>query len=373
MDLHLSLRTTDNPSKEGLEITRNLGEFFYADITTDSNATSSVTKDFIISYGKHDDVTNTFRVFYSYILRNQVIPVGISTTTITCQASGAGSYDCIGGIGTYNPQTGGFILENGITVLDVLYILGSSVTDAYFAPPLDCTNPAGYPDEVRCGCAACGQDPTHKYKCMNGSWVDLGYYSDCDVTGCSNPDGTEGQIVECGVGYDNQPFIDHKYQCTNGIWVDQGYNPNCVSPDATIIMEDANIPIGGSDAASILITNVTNLGSVDAHVLYDPNVVSIKSILCGDDFDNLIPSDDGNGDLTLIAYTMGSINGNAKLCDITFEPAPGVSVNDTCPLNLSGTLLLDATPQSTFIPHNIVNGIATIIASAFRKVKNGYL
>lgn len=405
LDLQLSLRTKDN-SKKGLGITCNLADYFYADITTNSNATSSATKDFIISYGKHDDVADTFKIFYSYILRNQVIPVGVSTVTITCQASGAGSYDCMGGIGTYNQQTGEFTLENGLTVLDILYILGSSVTDAYLTTPSGCTNPTGSPGEIICGSAPDGQDPTHKYKCLGDTWADLGYYPDCDVDCtnpngvggeivecgvgyggqpdpthkyrciggawvdqgynptcelCTNPDGIKDEIVECGVGYGGQPDATHKYQCTNGAWVDLGYNSNCVSPDATIIMENANIPIGGSDTARVLITNVTNLGSVEVHVLYNPNVVSIQAV-SGGDFDSMTPYDNGNGDLYVGAYTMGSINGSATLCTITFGPATGASVNDTCSLNLSGTSLLDATPQANPIPHSNINGIATIVA-----------
>ena len=367
--MDLRLRTKDNTySKEGLGITCNLGDFFYADIATDANG--SAVKDFIISIGKYDAAADIFNTFYSYVLRDQVIPDGISTTTITCQTTGVGSYDCMGGIGRYNPQAGRFILENGLMVSDALYVLGISVTNATITElPPSCTSPPGTDGEVaECGCGCPNQpDTTHKYQCINGTWVDQGYNPDCAPLSCTNPSGTEGQTDECGVG-GNQPDPTHKYQCINGTWVDQGYNPDCAPPGATITMEDANIPIGGNDIAKILITNVTNLGSVDAHVLYDPNVVSIQSV-GGSDFDTLIPTDNGNGDLTLMAYTMGSFNGDVTLCEITFEPAYGASINDTCPLNLSGTQLLDATPQGNYIPHAVIDGIATIIASAFKKVK----
>ena len=46
---------------------------------------------------------------------------------------------------------------------------------------------------------------------------------------CINPDGSEGQMDECGVGYGNQPDATHKYECVFGQWVDQGYNPDCVA------------------------------------------------------------------------------------------------------------------------------------------------
>lgn len=316
MDLQVSLRK-NSYSEEGLEITCTPGEIFFVDITTSNNADPAM-KDFFIAFGKAN--AGVFSTFYSYVLKNQSIPSGAAITTIVCQASGAGSYDCIGGIGSYNSQTGEFTIEDMLTALDCLHIAGVSITDAYIAEPLGCTNPLG----------------------------------------------NESQIDQCGAGYGGQPLTDHIYQCINGIWTDQGYNPNCVAPSATITMEDANIPIGNSDIASILITNISNLGSVDAHVLYDPNIVSVKAV-GGGDFDWLLPTDDYNGTLTLMAYTTGSINGNCVLCDITFEPASGASVNNTCPLALSGTQLLDATPQGIPIPHNVIDGIATIIASGKMK------
>ena len=45
----------------------------------------------------------------------------------------------------------------------------------------DCTNPYGWGGNIICGDPNYGQDPTHKYQCIDGMWTDLGYSSDCDV------------------------------------------------------------------------------------------------------------------------------------------------------------------------------------------------
>ena len=92
-----------------------------------------------------------------------------------------------------------------------------------------CTNPLGDNGQIyTCGVGYGGQpDPTHKYKCINGTWVDQGYNPDCDIPDdCSNPSGTHGQ-TECGAGYGAQPDPTHKYRCINGTWVDQGYDSDC--------------------------------------------------------------------------------------------------------------------------------------------------
>lgn len=68
-----------------------------------------------------------------------------------------------------------------------------------------CTNPSGVENDIICGDPYYGQDPTHKYKCQDGVWVDQGYSADC-VEECS-PEGSR----KC-VGTD-------LYECRGSKWV----------------------------------------------------------------------------------------------------------------------------------------------------------
>jgi len=49
-------------------------------------------------------------------------------------------------------------------------------------------------------------------------------------TNCTNPDGADGTILNCGI-----PPLDalHKWKCMNGTWVDQGYNAVCLEEGCT--------------------------------------------------------------------------------------------------------------------------------------------
>lgn len=55
-----------------------------------------------------------------------------------------------------------------------------------------------------------------------------GYFDGNGGTECTNPTGSEGSTLNCGISsYGQDPT--HKYKCTDKKWADQGVNPDCGS------------------------------------------------------------------------------------------------------------------------------------------------
>jgi len=281
-----------------------------------------------------------------------------------------------------------------------------------------CTNPDGAEGAIRCGDETFGQDPTHVYRCVYGEWVDDGYDQSCDTqTGCNNPSGDEGD-VQCGdSNYGQEPT--HNYQCTDGVWYDLGpaggcgaeqkcsnpigyegdiicgYNaggqdpthkyecmgdgtwkdlgphPDCGGTGTHLTIDDIEICLvcSGEGTTKIHINNVSNLGSMEAKLYYDPSVIKMKSYGT-EDFEQLTIVDDGIGKISIVAWTADSLDGDVIAARITFKPASGASVGDTSPLDLSEILLLDATPQGNQIPCTHTDGKATIISLGWTFVPN---
>ena len=87
----------------------------------------------------------------------------------------------------------------------------------------DCTNPEGTHGQRICGDPAHGQDSTHEYQCNDGTWIDNGWTSECDLAEpCTDPSGGHGS-TRC-VGLD-------RYVCNDGEWVlDMENAPECIAP-----------------------------------------------------------------------------------------------------------------------------------------------
>jgi hypothetical protein len=122
-----------------------------------------------------------------------------------------------------------------------------------------------------------------------------------------------------------------------------------VGSTGEINMEDVNVPLDGSNFGFIMVNDVSNLGSCDVTLSWDPDVVNVTDV-SDSDFDSIYYYVDNNsGVLNLVAFSYGAMNGDFTIAKVTFEPASGVSINDECNLRITDSTLFTAEP----IPGNI--------------------
>jgi len=174
-----------------------------------------------------EDYLTTGKIYYMYMDLPQPVTLNSGTTYYLIMAT-TESYEeekhwfgCALSSAPYSPGTLDEYDGSNWTALplDLLFWTASEAEGG-------CTSPDGFEGDTLCGNANYGQDPTHLYKCSNGSWLDQGYDASCDTgTGCTNPSGAEGQ-TQCGDSmYGQDPT--HLYRCSNGSWLDQGYDASC--------------------------------------------------------------------------------------------------------------------------------------------------
>jgi len=111
--------------KLGISVTQ--GSTFYADVHLNNTTGSSQTKDIMVAFGTH--TAGTFNTAWRYVHQGVSIPPGISTHTFTCTAEQVGTWDVLAAIGTYNPTTGEFIIENSIIKDDELTVTTAGVVE----------------------------------------------------------------------------------------------------------------------------------------------------------------------------------------------------------------------------------------------------
>ena len=94
---------------------------------------------------------------------------------------------------------------------------------------------------------------------------------------------------------------------------------NSESSSTIISIGNFNIPEDGSDWSLLRINDVTNLGSCEITLTWDPAVVSITDV--GDsDFDSMYHYiDDTTGIMNLNVFSYNALNGDFTIAKLTFE------------------------------------------------------
>lgn len=126
-------------------------------------------------------------------------------------------------------------------------------------------------------------------------------------------------------------------------------------------IDDVNIPIDGVATVDLTITNMPEITSCDAVITYDSDVIEIVGMVESDFAPNVQFTDNKVGRIGILAYTLGVLHDGALVVRMQVKPAVGASVNDMCPLALSGTYIFDnSAPYPVSVPHDTEDGIATI-------------
>jgi len=135
---------------------------------------------------------------------------------------------------------------------------------------------------------------------------------------------------------------------------------NSESSSTIISMGDVDIPESGSDWSFLRINDVSNLGSCDVTLSWDPDVVTVTDVN-DSDFDSMdYYVDDTSGVLYLNAFSYDALNGDFTIAKLTFEPASGASAGDECDLEITDSILFTAEPMPSEILHSRENGMAQI-------------
>lgn len=124
-----------------------------------------------------------------------------------------------------------------------------------------------------------------------------------------------------------------------------------VSLGAARIERDASVVL------PLMISNVTNLGSSDLELVYNPAVLSVTAV-SESDLDVMIPNLEAaaDGHVRIVAFQTASpgISGTAVLARLTLA-AVG-EAGSTSALTIRVKKLTDATPQCRDLPYTVTNG-----------------
>jgi len=131
-----------------------------------------------------------------------------------------------------------------------------------------------------------------------------------------------------------------------------------------VSMDGVNISKGGNGQGLLMVVDVSNLGSCDVALSWDPDVVTVTDV-GNSDFDQMFPYlNNTAGVLSMNAYSNAVMNGDFTIAKITFEPASGASAGDECDLEITDSLLLTADPVPSKILHDEQNGTVHIKSSS---------
>ncbi|PXF62186.1 MAG: hypothetical protein C4B59_00830 [Candidatus Methanogaster sp.] len=160
---------------------------------------------------------------------------------------------------------------------------------------------------------------------------------------------------------------DGTYQVN--VTMDDGVNPVVydntksitVMPDTTTTsVSIPDVSAIGVITVPITIENVSNVGSCQLTLDYDPDVVI--ALDASSDFDSLFANfeDAASGSVSILAYQTSNpgLDGNVLFADVTFV-AVG-AIGSSTPLDIKVTTLTDATPNCNPIPYTIRNGSFTM-------------
>ncbi|HJH32656.1 MAG TPA: hypothetical protein C5S50_10910 [Methanosarcinaceae archaeon] len=135
-------------------------------------------------------------------------------------------------------------------------------------------------------------------------------------------------------------------------------------PQITVHIGDAVAMTGQNTTTSIMITNITNVGTVDIILSYNPAVVQVIAVNNGD-FDFLGTDTDNIAGRTRIGAfqaSSGGLNGTVRIANVTLG-AVG-SGGDTSALGLTINEIKEANWEEMSIPASIHNGTFTVWETA---------
>jgi hypothetical protein len=149
---------------------------------------------------------------------------------------------------------------------------------------------------------------------------------------------------------DSSPQVNH---------LDHSISNGTVTIVAVVTIPDVSAT--GMITVPITIGNVSNVGSCQLTLNYDPDVVIVSSA-DHSDFDSMFVNleDAASGSVSILAYQTSNpgLDGAVIVANVTFI-AVGNSGSST-PLDLEVTTLTDATPNCNPIPYRIMNGSFTM-------------
>ena len=122
--------------------------------------------------------------------------------------------------------------------------------------------------------------------------------------------------------------------------------------NSTIVsIDDIDISDSGSNWCLLKINNVSNLGSCDIVLTWDPNVITVTDV-GNSDFDFLeYYVNESAGTLSIIAFSYEELNGDYTIAMVTFTPAAGASASNESNLMITESLFLTAEPLPSDINH----------------------
>ena len=135
-------------------------------------------------------------------------------------------------------------------------------------------------------------------------------------------------------------------------------------PEITVHIGDAVAITGENTTTSIMITNITNVGTTDITLVYNQSVVHVMDVsgsdfdFLGADIDNVI----GRTRIGSFQTVNGGLNGSVRVANITLG-AVG-SGGDTVALDLTVNELKEASWEEISIPASVHNGTFTVWETA---------
>jgi hypothetical protein len=179
--------------------------------------------------------------------------------------------------------------------------------------------------------------------------------SDTTVGFSWRPDTTGSCTLLVEADSDDEVSETDESNNTFGVTVDVLENP--VPPPSGAVVTIPDVSATGMITVPITIENVSNAGSCQLTLNYDPDVVIVSSA-CHSNFDSLFANldDAASGSVSILAYQTSNpgLDGDVIVANVTFM-AVGKSGSST-PLNLEVTTLTDATPNCNPITYTIRNG-----------------
>lgn len=135
-------------------------------------------------------------------------------------------------------------------------------------------------------------------------------------------------------------------------------------PEITVHIGDVVAMTGENTTTSIVITNITNLGTADITLSYNPAVVQVIAVNDGDfdflgaDIDNVI----GRTRIGAFQTSTGGLNGTVRIANITLSAAGTGGDSDV--LGLVINELKEASSEEISIPASVHNGTFTVWETA---------
>ncbi len=131
----------------------------------------------------------------------------------------------------------------------------------------------------------------------------------------------------------------------------------------SVSIQDATLAPGETGTVAVNITDVTNLGTVQLDIGFDPGVVQVTGIGSGD-FDvggeGLANINNTTGTIRLGAMQLGSagLDGTVRVCTLTLEAVGGAGASS--PLTIIKAELTEDTPETTYIQASLDDGLVRI-------------